>query len=271
MVRFLSFLGRKSKSTRKTSAALPREHRALPTSGDLSKSGLFGRLPFEIRYMIYVYALGANLLHLTNDGVLKKVGDPAYKTIQRGCQCYYRETEPYQLCLLQTCRQIYVEASSVLYSTNTFGIFGGDNLSSFCAFSRHIPRDRLEMITSICINCPVDDYISMVVLCGFPQGQDVFLTKWRQTWEILATQMVGLRDLEVRLVKVHFPPLKLTLQEDWVKPMLEVRGLRRFEFDIAQGIGSDESTAEYNERLEWFQKELQTSMCSAKQEALRST
>lgn len=104
----------------------------------------------------------------------------------------------------------------------------------------------------------------MVGLHVYQQGENVFLKKWRQTWEVLATQMVGLRDLEVRLVKVHFPPLELTLQEDWVKPMLEVRGLRRFDLDLAQGIGSHESTAEYNERLEWFQMELRTSMCSAK-------
>ena len=74
--------------------------------------------------------------------------------------------------------------------------------------------------------------------------------------------MPGLKDLEVNLVKIYSPQLELALEEDWLKPMLDVRGLRSFGFDLAQGIGSNESTAEYNEKLEWFQNELQTSMCA---------
>lgn len=89
---------------------------------------------------------------------------------------------------------------------------------------------------------------------------DAFLQEWKQTWEILATQMPGLKDLKVHLTKLYFPQLGLALDEDWAKPML--RGLKKFEFDLAQGIGSDESTAVYNEKLEWFQKELYASTCA---------
>lgn len=144
----------------------------------------------------------------------------------------------------------------MLYSTNTFGVFGVDDLLIFPKFCRQIRRDRLEMITSIYITCQMDVWHG--------RHEIVFINYWRQTWDVLATQMLGLNDLEVRLVKSYFPPLNLALEEDWVKPMLGVRGLRRFEFDLAQGIGSDQSTAEYNENLERFQKELRTSVCSAK-------
>ena len=122
----------------------------------------------------------------------------------------------------------------------------------FWDFSRSIRKDRLELITSMHISCPADDV------------ENVGLQYWRPTWEIIATQMPGLKDMKVRLVKVHFPPLELALEEDWVKPMLEVRGLRRFEFELAQEIWSGESTAEYNERLEWFQNELQAVMCASR-------
>ena len=74
--------------------------------------------------------------------------------------------------------------------------------------------------------------------------------------------MPGLKDLKVRLIKAHLPQLELALEEGWVSPMLEIRGLRRFEFDLAQEVGSEESTAEYNEKLERFQNELQASMCA---------
>ena len=74
--------------------------------------------------------------------------------------------------------------------------------------------------------------------------------------------MPGLKDLKVRLIKAHLPQLELAFEEDWVKPMLEIRGLRIFEFDLAQEVGSEESTAEYNEKLECFQNELQASMCA---------
>lgn len=74
--------------------------------------------------------------------------------------------------------------------------------------------------------------------------------------------MPGLKDLKVRLIKTYLPQLNLALEEDWVKPMLRVRGLRTFGFDLAQVIGSEESTAEYNEKLEWFQSKLKASMCA---------
>lgn len=265
MVRFLFCLGRKSKSSETRLTPLPQKRQALLDSGLPSKSGVFGRLPFEIRHMIYVYALGSNLLHLIREGPWRDVNHrPLPMTQPILLRCYGR-TEPYRLpCLLQTCRQIYVEASPVLYSTNTLGIFGVNGLSMFRDLSRRIRKDHFDVITSICINCQVDDYVGVGTNGIVESHETGFLDNWRQTWEVLATQMVGLRDLEVQLFKIYFPPLKLSLQEDWVKPMLEVRGLRRFEFDLAQGIGSDQSTADYNEKLEWFQRELRSSACSAR-------
>lgn len=251
---FLSTHVRKFRSSKKVCNPLPRERRALSVSQNPSNAGLFGRLPFEIRHAIYVYALGGDLVHLTHTFPLKEMGYHACQWSDPYSHHYHTAGEPgprNRICLLKTCRQIYIEALPVLYSTNTFGLFGAHNLSVFCDFSRTTRKDRLDSIASIHIKCEMDGLVS-----------DVFLQEWKQTWEILATQMPGLKDLKVHLTKLYFPQLGLALDEDWVKPMLKVRGLKKFEFDLAQGIGSDESTAVYNEKLEWFQKELYASTCA---------
>lgn len=265
---FSFLLVRRSRLSRTGSSPVPRKHRVLSVSQEASNAGLFDRLPFEIRHLIYVYVLGGDLLHLTQTSASNEMGHHAYQLSQPCFHHYHTAGRPspkYLLCLLKTCRQIYIEASPVIYSTNTFGIFGAHNLPEFCEFSRKIRKDCLDSITSIYINCQADDYVSSTVRVRsspIERRGNVFLQDWKQTWEILATQMPGLRDLKVRLIRTCFPQLKLALEEDWVKPMLEVRGLRRFGFDLAQGIGSEDSTAEYNEMLEWFQNELQTSMCA---------
>lgn len=265
---FSFLLKRRSRSSKTESSPLPRERRALSVSQKVSNAGLFDRLPVEIRHMIYVYALGGNLLHLIRTATSNEIGYHACEWSQPYFHHYHTAGKPspkYGLCLLKTCRQIYIEASPVVYSTNTFGFWGAHSLSMFCEFSRTIRKDRLDSIASIYINCQADDYVSSNAHARsspVDRRRNVFLQDWRQTWEVLATRMPGLKDLKVRLIKTYFPQLELALDEDWVKPMLDVRGLRRFGFDLAQAIGSEESTAEYNEKLEWFQNELQASMCA---------
>ena len=252
MGHILSRLVRKSKSFKTRSSPLPRECRPPSISQSSSNAGLFDRLPLEIRHMIYVYALGGDILYL-----IQTATSLGYHACQWShpysmhCHTVGEFNPRNRLCLLETCRQIYTEASPVLYSTNTFGILGANNLPVFCEFSRSIRKARLDSITSIYINCQADAV------------GDIFLRNWTQTWEILATRMPGLKHVRVRLLK-HFPPLELALEERWVKPMLEVGGLKRLEFDLAQEIGSGESTADYNERLEWFQNKLQALMCSSR-------
>lgn len=251
----------KSRFRRAGSSLPPQDRRALSGS---SHAGLFGKLPYEIRYMIYVHALNGDLLHVTNAASQTKLCYHDHQGSHSSLRHYHPVEDPspsHKIYLLKTCRQIYVEASPVLYSTNTFGIFGDHNLPVFCAFSLSIRQDYLVLIRSIRINCQADKYISGV-LGRLPPRDNNFLQDWRQAWEILSTRMPGLKDLKVRLMKIYYPPLDLSLEEEWVKPMLKVRGLRRFELDLAQGIGSDQSTAEYNEKLDWFQNELQERMCS---------
>lgn len=265
---YLSDLVRRMKRTSiKRSGPLPSNFQETSGAREPSSAGLFGKLPFEIRHIIYTYALGGDLLHLTHTAVQKEVGYHACQESQPYFHHYHTVGRPlpsHRLCLLKTSRQIYIEASPVLYGTNTFGIFGAHNLPVFCEFARTIRKECLAAITSIYINCQADGCVSNEWTTSYSAGHAMaFLQNWTQAWELISTQMPALKDLKVQLIKTHYPPLELSLEDDWVISMLEVQGLRTFEFDLTQEIGAYESTAEYNEKLEWFQEKLRESMCSS--------
>lgn len=217
--------------------------------------------------MIYIHALGGDLLHLIHTATVRTKRVHVFEIV---CPFFCRggpfgEIEEFDMLhLLPTCRLIYTEATRVLYSTSTFGIFEFSSLSVFCDFAQQIGADRLEMITSMCINRQVDGDIAAAVLNPDPNDprRAGFLVKWKRTWEVFATRMPGLREVNVRLTKRYEPRLKPALEEEWVKPMLEVRGLRKFEFDLSQEVDAWESTAEYNRKLEWFQQALREALCS---------
>lgn len=154
----------------------------------------------------------------------------------------------------------------MLYSKNTFHILGIADKPPFYQFHHEVSEDHLAMITSICIDTRIDGFpeLRRVVTHRSTHEDIINLKVWEQTWDFLATRMSGLRKLEVCMINEHYPPLEVGCDQHWVKPMLAVHGLERFEFDIAQSLGSDQSTAIYNEKLDRFQEELKTSMCSPK-------
>ena len=141
---------------------LPRKRRALSTSArdaPLERMGLLGRLPFEIRRMVYRHALGGRLLHIRHRPAQKRMGHyDAYEDIYRS---YSAEKKPWKknpqngkTALLKTCRQIYVEAAHVLYTTNAFtGLFGDHNDSHYVYFFQTIRPERLASIASIEVSC----------------------------------------------------------------------------------------------------------------------
>ena len=62
-----------------------------------------------------------------------------------------------------------------------------------------------------------------------------FIRDWGLVWEIMATRMPGLKVLKVRLMRTA-QELGLGLEEDWIRPLLRVRGLKRFEL-VVEGDG----------------------------------
>ena len=79
-------------------------------------------------------------------------------------------------------------------------------------------------------------------------------------WRCVATQMKGLRDVRVRLAALDERRLGLGVEEDWVKSMLEVRGLRAFGFEV-ECRSCYEFTEGYIEELGLLKQYLEENTC----------
>jgi hypothetical protein len=142
-----------------TATPLPCKRRAFSTTtmdgtplGDSKGSiGLFHRLPRELRDLIYAEVLGNDVVHIWWSCDRERYAhfdsaDPSVKsryTLSRS-----------KVSFLRTCRQIYIEAIGVLYTTNTFGFaWGVTYLEPHGYFFHTIRLHRLASITSVRIEC----------------------------------------------------------------------------------------------------------------------
>ena len=261
MLRLPRFLSRRPKLLKARSDPVTPVSQVPIVSQAPSSAGLFGNLPYELRRIIYLYALAsqpsiitiANGSNTRNPGILTPRNwlpyiDPQNNRTMHG------------IPLLRTCRQIYMETSPILYGCNTYEVCCEENLLLFWEFSRMLTQHCLDLITSVRINYSANTFTLVNDL-----RLNIFLSHWRQLWRILAKQMPGLERLRMNLTK-RYPPLRLALDEDWVVPMLEVRGLKEFELRLNMELGSEESTADHNRMLDRFQDELRASMCSLRLE-----
>ena len=128
-------------------------------------------------------------------------------------------------------------------------------------FTKGIRPSRLALIT--------DMYINMFAECFAPFWTDMtggsrfwdFIRDWGRVWETMATQMPGLKILRVRLRRTA-QELGLTTDENWIRPMLRVRGLRVFELELEGDGVYREWSAEYCEQLRGLQDSLGKTLCS---------
>ena len=268
-MRPITLLRRKQKekpATPKPLAKRPKKHRdlSLPrNSGPPFQGGdLFAKFPYEIRRMIYIYVLGDQIIHLDRPHGKPRI---AHYRCERqrddgGYHPHYEAGKHGQTGLLKTCRAIYNEASEILYTTNTFSVQTCPNLETFLCFTRRIRPNRLAAIAAVYINMPAE--------CFAPFWTDMspgsrfwdFIRDWSRVWETMATQMPGLRSLRVQLRRTA-QQLGLTIDEDWIRPMLRVRGLRRFEL-VLDGNGEyHEWTAAYRQQLRELQRFLGRLLC----------
>ena len=223
---------------------LPRKRRALSTTSSRrtlpSRSQLLNRLPLEIRFEIYRYVLGDNLLHLVQGKKqishvrCRAASVPDYARSCRpsaastAARLFPGSTSNGNLALLQTCRQVYQEAIDLLYSTNVFDL---DDPRTLFYLSRSIRPQRLASITKLHV------YFPLAYQC-WCASKDDFPTKappydeatWKRFWHIIATQMPRLAELRLCFGAGYgCAPAKVT--QAWVKPLLQIRGLRRFACD----------------------------------------
>ncbi|TVY80821.1 hypothetical protein LSUE1_G004010 [Lachnellula suecica] len=188
-------------------------------------TGLF-RLPLEIRQQIYGLVTGDNTTFKISEGH-HKVGS-SHGSFNNG-----------PTSLLQTCRQIYTEASTRIYTRNTFNF---QHHNDFLAFTHAVNPVHLNQIT--CLDFDMD---SIIRVDGTPYDHqcprytvywiDGVKPQWSHVWSIIAA-MDNLMGLKVILQDPGFPEWSgmqcLCVHEsDILAPLLHVkRKLDFFEVDV---------------------------------------
>ncbi|KAL9597447.1 MAG: hypothetical protein Q9219_005139 [cf. Caloplaca sp. 3 TL-2023] len=204
----------------------------------LEKS-LLTRLPLEIRQEIYSYVLVTqqeNCLillpfklrtvaeghRITNGDVLAacKNGRMIGGNDERAW--------PERTSLLQTCRQVYTEAVSLLYSGNTL-VF--KHPSIFLRFAKAIPPQRLNCIRQIRIS--IQPWWHGGILSSWVHNT-ARQEEWQNLWTVVAS-MGNLLSLDVQIVdEVRSRPWgeEWTICQGVLPPLLQIRGLHFFQLDM---------------------------------------
>ena len=116
---------------------------------------------------------------------------------------------------------LHIEATSFLYTHNTFMITNQRGLSPFLYFSTSIIPWRLTTICDLHIHLQVETFQPLAGV--FRNYLPAFNREWEKTWHVIATQMTGLQSIVVRLDRAYKPWLRLALEEEWVSAMLLVK------------------------------------------------
>ncbi|KAL8802980.1 MAG: hypothetical protein Q9182_003468 [Xanthomendoza sp. 2 TL-2023] len=202
-----------------------------------SDSLFLTRLPLEIRQEIYNYIVGGNLIHVVRKGQhLAHVRcKPGWEVdFQRDCRPHASSTchsaassmgftANGNIALLRTCRQIYSEAVRIMYARNTFDF---DHQDLFLLFSRSLLPQRLMAIRIIHLYCE-----ERGLRWPFLKG-GAGPSAWCLAWQVIRDEMPGLRHLRVKIVGEQgssYPSEDLAW---WVRPMLQVRGLKSFHLEF---------------------------------------
>ncbi len=219
--------------------ALARKRRNLSVTcldripGSENSMGLFNRLPRELRDMIYEEVLGGDFVHFSWIQEHKRY---IYSDNTDRSVIYTGNRRNGKVALLRTCRNIYVEAIHVLYSTNTFGFGFNRHTNTPCGFFHAISSQRLAIITSIHIACHALTIFSLWTRSEAKEN-------WTKLWATIATEMQMLKDVTVSFGggEDWVQYLREPGSEDWeewincmacARPILKIGGLRRFELEV---------------------------------------
>lgn len=148
--------------------------------------GLFNRLPRELRDMVYQEVLGNDFLFLS--WFQPRGGNGYFAIADRSARSKGK------FALLKTCRNIYVEAIPILYSSNTFGFAFNMHTNTPHGFFHAIPSQYLATITSIYIACK--DYRYSTFKNSWYSS--VRKEHWIKMWSTIATEMPMLKDVKVK-------------------------------------------------------------------------
>jgi len=206
--------------------SIPKRRRALSRTSSRSGLGIFGKLPYEIRRIIFVEVLRGQVLHIDNPKHLPR--RLAHYRCTGLSQSAWRQSDKIDKCgngtmgLLKACRASYKETVVLLYTTTTFAIDGWiPGIKTFLYFCRSIRPWRLASITNL--------YVHSIAGIAEPLIQRL-LPCWIRLWDVVTTKMTSLKHLTLHLsLSLRLP---LPSDEAWVKPILQVRGLTTFDLKL---------------------------------------
>ena len=190
-------------------------------------------LPLELRRLIYDLAVGGHILTLQQVG--KKISIPPTVTAPyQGIPADHfirpivtREDRTFfpALPLLLTCRQIYCEAIGTLYGNNTFRLYSPlilVYLNDLCLRPQHLQAIRHLTFEWVYMTDPMHFH-------GDSQKPYDWST-WERFWHIIAHSM----NLDSLVAQIDYlePNPAANVEGDWVKPILEVKGIRKARVSI---------------------------------------
>ncbi|KAL8705224.1 MAG: hypothetical protein Q9201_001640 [Fulgogasparrea decipioides] len=198
-------------------------------------------LPFEIRLMIYEYAMGGNRFELVNHRVLlekwlyNKTVDAGVKGVK---PVDWNEPQhnlrPHSLSLALSCHQVYDEVIDLPYSCNTFVVKAPRAFINFATYS--LQPQRLRAIRSLELTCHLESCYTVYPLMGVRKVHNepydpCDAGTWDECWMVIATRL-QLSSLKVRFaVPLQDDILRDDLMEadGWIQPLLSVQNVRKLE------------------------------------------
>lgn len=220
-------------------------------------------LPAEIRHMVYMEAFGGKRVHLCN--MIHKLGNIRHyicpDDISSHCNCFgaerarnvmeyntpncqkltsYISRFKLNATILKTCRQVYDEAISTLYRSNTFDVnrkapwllsesetpYPEITLSPLFEFTDQVRPRFLNHITRL----EMSWFFTDVPTIGYMALEDRITRSartWSAHWDRIGRKFPNLRELVVRLIFERLKNWVAGAYMFWALPMLKaIRGLR---------------------------------------------
>ncbi|KAL8631723.1 hypothetical protein Q9189_002531 [Teloschistes chrysophthalmus] len=264
--------GKLKESIKKCPQPLPilrkRNLSSLPIRTSPGACYFLDRLPPEIRQEIYHYVVGGSLNHIVRKG--KHLGHVRCRLdcpsdFNRRCRPaarypYYPEFENLcstsngNLALLRTCKQIYGESVQVMYKRNAFDF---DHQDLFLFFASSVLPQRLAEINRL--HLTLDLTLAMKPFRGPKPAPNA----WDSIWQIIGQKMIGLRYLYLRLTGEQTLPFPTTQLRQWMKPIMDLRGLKDFQLDLhAASYNWPEYEHVMHELSKSYGEEIRKTICS---------
>ncbi|KAI4108834.1 MAG: hypothetical protein L6R37_000832 [Teloschistes peruensis] len=241
---------------------------SLPISTSSGSCHFLERLPPEIREEIYHYVVGGSLNHIVRKG--KHLGHVRCKLdcpsdFNRRCRPaarypYYPEFENLcftsngNLALLRTCKQIYGESVQLMYKRNAFDF---DHQDLFLFFASSILPQRLAEISRLHLT------LDLALAIKPFRGPKPAPSAWNSLWQIIGQEMLGLKYLYLRLTGEQTLPLPTTQVEQWMEPILALRGLKNFHLELrAVAYNWPEYENIIHQLSKSYEEEIRKTICS---------